>query len=399
MPIDHVFIIFKENHTFDNFFATYPGANGTTSAMTSTGATTPLTQYKNELGMSGSNGWDAAHKNYDGGKMDQFDVNNTAASLGSYPIIGSVGFLFEGTFSTFSPANGQPGGPAKYYWQVAQQGVLCDNYFTSVMGCSTPNHMMSFAASCGDCISNENFTTHLFTVLDANGNAQSHPNHFSATEIPTTIVNELEAKGISWKYFAEAEPQALVQQLLAALEGNAASIKALDVAASLPSFATNYDETTATLDTNLAGLLASGQVGQYTYIKPAPLVCEHPGISPVGQGAEWTRNVVNAIGQSQYWDHCAILITFDDSGGFYDHVAPPQVDRLGLGFRVPCIVISPYAKKGYVDHTLYEHSSLCKFTETVFGLPPMSARDAASADMTNAFDFAQPARPFSDFKF
>ena len=107
---------------------------------------------------------------------------------------------------------------------------------------------------------------------------------------------------------------------------------------------------------------------------------------------------MNAIGASQYWDRCVIFITWDDFGGFYDHVPPPQVDSMGLGFRVPCLIVSPYAKKGYVDHTQYEHSSICKFAESLYDLPAMTARDAAANDMMNAFDFTQKPRPFSDFK-
>src|SRR5262249_48668145 len=95
---------------------------------------------------------------------------------------------------------------------------------------------------------------------------------------------------------------------------------------------------------------------------------------------------------------CAIFITWDDFGGFYDHVPPPQVDYLGLGFRVPCLVVSPFAKKGFVDHTQLEHSSLCKFAESLFGLPAMTARDAAAKGMMEASDFKQTPRKFSEFK-
>ncbi len=393
IPIDHVFIIFKENHTFDNYFGSYPGANGVMSAKTSTGATVPLTQFTDELNVPGSNGWDSAHGDYDGGLMDRFDLNE------GQPIFSLLSFLDSGPFQTYAPANGQPGGPIKYYWQIAQQGTLCDNYFTSVMGCSSPNHMFSFAAQCGNLISNENLSTHQWTVLDANGNQVQHPNHFTVQEVPTTIANELEAKGLTWKYFAESQGFGIVGQLITSLEDNDASVSGLDVVAALPDFKQRYDDQTATLDTNLAALLASGQVGNVTYIKPAPFACEHPGVGPVGFGCDWTRKVVNEIGNSQYWNHCAILITFDDYGGFYDHVAPPQLDKLGLGFRVPCIIVSPYAKKGFVDHTQYEHASLCKFSEKVFGLPAMSTRDAASADMTDAFDFTQQPRSFADFHF
>src|SRR5581483_1325490 len=212
------------------------------------------------------------------------------------------------------------------------------------------------------------------TVLDANGNQVKHPNHFTAQEVPTALPCELEKKGLTWKYFAENQGAGVVGQLITTLEDNDASVKGLDVVSALPDFAQCYDDQTAALDVNLAALLAQGKVGNVTWIKPSPLVCEHPGIGPVSAGVDWTRKVVNEIGASAYWGRCVILITFDDYGGFYDHVAPPQVDKLGYGFRVPCIIVSPYAKKGFVDHTPLDHASLCKLAETLFGIAPMATR-------------------------
>jgi phospholipase C len=108
--------------------------------------------------------------------------------------------------------------------------------------------------------------------------------------------------------------------------------------------------------------------------------------------------VVNAIIDSRYWPESAIFITYDDFGGFYDHVAPPQVDDLGLGFRVPAIVVSPYARRAVVHETL-EVSSILRFVETTFGLPAMTARDGKANDFSSAFDFNQRPRPASDFRF
>ncbi|HEY7875761.1 MAG TPA: alkaline phosphatase family protein, partial [Actinomycetota bacterium] len=99
--------------------------------------------------------------------------------------------------------------------------------------------------------------------------------------------------------------------------------------------------------------------------------------------------VVNAIMQSKYWKSTAIFVTWDDFGGFYDHVVPPQVDEMGLGPRTPLLVISPWAKEGYVDSTTYELSSVLKFIETVYDLRPLTHRDRAASDMLNAFDFSQ----------
>jgi phospholipase C len=97
--------------------------------------------------------------------------------------------------------------------------------------------------------------------------------------------------------------------------------------------------------------------------------------------------------KSPYWNSTAIILTWDEYGGFYDHVAPPQIDKYGLGFRVPAIIISPYAKAGYIDHTQYSFGSILKFIEWRFNLPPLTARDAHANNLLNAFDFSQKPRP------
>lgn len=109
-------------------------------------------------------------------------------------------------------------------------------------------------------------------------------------------------------------------------------------------------------------------------------------------------SVVNAIGKSSYWDSTAIIILWDDWGGFYDHVSPPQLDYEGLGFRVPMIIVSPYAKKGYVAHTQYEFGSILKFVETTFGLPSLGTTDVRAHNITDAFNFSQKPRPFVTIK-
>ncbi len=395
-PIDHVFIIFKENHTFDNYFGNYPGADGSMTAKDSTGATRPLEGPFTDIDYPGSNAWDAAHTDYDQGAMDHFDLGEDGKGFWSSIIT----TIMHGAFVTYAPVTpNAPAGPVQYYWEIAQQGVLCDRYFTSAMAPSTPNHMYAIAATSGGSIANEDVSTKTTTVLDASGNLVSHPAHFSTSEITTALPNELEKAGKTWFYYQEHAGSNPLEPFLDSLMDNDQSIVNIDVIAGLPSFQTRFVNSQSDLHVMLPSLLNAGLVGNVTYIKPGPFHCEHPAIGGVGDGADWTRQVVNAIGQSSYWDHCAILITWDDYGGFYDHVAPPQVDKMGLGFRVPCIIVSPYAKKGVVDHTQYEHSSLCKFAETLFGLPAMTARDAASADMTNAFDFTQTPRAFSEFYF
>jgi phospholipase C len=374
-PVKHVFIIVKENHTFDNYFSGFPGADTVAAGTNSSGQSVRLGSPFIDLYYPGSNSWDAAHTDWNNGAMDSFDKGETII-----PLIEP-----DGPFVTFAGT-----GKVDYYTQEAQKGVLCDAFFTSVMGPSVPNHLFLLAATNAGTIANPSLTSGTIDVLDANGNRSAHPTSFSAAEVPTTLANELEAAGLTWSYWDE-------NSITNVIEGQGDGVKLFDVFTSLPDFSQRYIDNVADFDQNAPQMLQNGQVGNVTWIHPAGDNSEHPIVGGVEKGANWTKAVVNAIAGSTYWADCAIFITWDDFGGFYDHVAPPKYDQFGPGFRVPCIVISPFAKAGVVDHTTYEFSSIVRFCETTFGLPMMTARDAAAADMSLGFDFTQPPRPASDF--
>jgi phospholipase C len=147
--------------------------------------------------------------------------------------------------------------------------------------------------------------------------------------------------------------------------------------------------------------LLNGTLPAVTILKTEPAYDEHPGYSIVQQAEEHNRLLVQAVQLSKYWNDTVIFITYDDYGGWFDHVAPPEIDRWGPGGRVPLIVISPWAKKGFVDHTAYDTTSILKFIETRWGLAPLATRDAQANDLGNAFDFPQtvsaPSAPNSTF--
>jgi phospholipase C len=138
--------------------------------------------------------------------------------------------------------------------------------------------------------------------------------------------------------------------------------------------------------------IRAGKLPPVTWITPRYELSDHPPFS-LCYGENWTTQVVNAVMRSPMWDHTAIFLTWDDYGGFYDHLAPPSVDRMGFGFRVPLIVISPYAKDGYVSHRVSEFSSVLRFIEGNWDLQGLTGRGAGSDPMRSAFDFSQQPRP------
>jgi phospholipase C len=138
--------------------------------------------------------------------------------------------------------------------------------------------------------------------------------------------------------------------------------------------------------------LKSGSFPQVSWVIPSGPLSEHPPAS-ITLGMNWVKSVIDAIMSSPYWDSTAIILTWDDYGGFYDHVPPPQIDKYGLGFRMPALIISPYVKHGYVDHTQYQFESILKFIEWRFNIPALTFRDLHANNLLNAFDFSQKADP------
>ena len=140
--------------------------------------------------------------------------------------------------------------------------------------------------------------------------------------------------------------------------------------------------------------IAAAKLANVTWITPSAKESDHAGVTD-GTGPSWVSSVVNAIGESPYWSSTAIIVVWDDWGGWYDHVAPPTYNSYELGFRVPLIVISPYAKTGYVSHVQHEFGSILKFTEETFGLPSLGTTDARADDLSDCFNFDQSPTVFS----
>jgi phospholipase C len=190
----------------------------------------------------------------------------------------------------------------------------------------------------------------------------------------------LDAKGVTWRYYAPSSTSDSFY-ILSAYQ----AIRHIF-------FGPDWQKNVLSPETKVLTDIASGQLAQVTWIVPAFNNSDHPGAP--AQGPDWVASIVNAIGNSKYWSSTAIFISWDDWGGWYDHVPPPQIDNMGLGFRVPVIVVSPYAKHGYVSHVTREAGSFLRFTEEDFNLPSLGTRDALVDDFADCFDYTQQPAPF-----
>ncbi|HTP56464.1 MAG TPA: alkaline phosphatase family protein [Thermoplasmata archaeon] len=333
-PISHIVVVLQENHTFDNYFGTYPGADGIAGTPirlpTSPGGLPSVAPSHSPVLTPAdlTHSWAAAHEDYDGGKMDGFVYGEGSA--------GSLVYFERGDLPR--------------YWAVADRHVLCDRYFTSAMTESAPNHLYLVAGTSGGIRD------------DAVPATLSFPPIFA----------QLDSRGISWKVYGFTswyERFAYVQET--------------------PGAKTRFATGTA-FATDLAG----GELPDVAWIIGAPGGDEHPPANVQAGQNSVADDILNPLGRSPYWSTSAVFITWDDYGGFYDHVPPPQVDAFGYGFRVPCLVVSPYARSGYLDHTVNDHTSILKFIEERHGLSPLTARDAAANDFAEAFDLTAPPKPF-----
>jgi phospholipase C len=355
--IQHTVFIICENHTFDNYFGAFPGADGVTSGTTSTGQSIPLSTMPDTYPDSVlCNSWDCALLAMDNGKMDKFDLIGGTA------------------WSGYTQASEQE---VSNYWAYARQFVLADHYFTSVHGPSVPNHLFVIAAQSGGVIDDggnpgpglacDGNSYGTDTVIDANGVRSQHAPCYDFPTLPDSLTNA----SISWKYYAYGGGYLfLINHLY-----NGPALR--DNVAPPEQFLTDAQ---------------TGNLPAVSWLLPPQADGEHPPAS-MCQGENWAVSVLNALMQGPEWNSTAVFITWDDFGGFYDHVAPPQIDQFGLGPRVPLLIISPYAKSGYVSHDAYDHTSILKFVETRYHLRPLTSRDAQADAMLDSFDFSQPPQP------
>jgi len=315
---------------------------------------------------------------YDNGKMDRFDLLKGNGQ--QHP-----GDLYGNNSLTQFQQSDIPN-----YWSYAQNFVLGDNMFSSLMGPSFPNHLYTVAAQSGGAINNPRTDRNIGTLHNsAKGWGCDVPNQRvqvqssdGSTQVQEacfdfqTLADELDAKGYSWRYYAPPRGQG------GYIWSSFDAIKHIR-------FGKDWQYVVPT--EQFMSDAASGNLPTVSWIVTPGKVSEHAPAS-VCVGENWTVQMLNALMQGPAWSSTAVFLTWDDFGGFYDHVAPQQIDGYGLGFRAPLLVISPFAKKRYIDHTQYEYSSMLRFAEDALGLSTLTNRDKGANDMMNAFDFTQSPR-------
>jgi phospholipase C len=378
LPIDHIVILVKENHTFDNYFGSFPGAEGTSVAMTTAGPI-PVRRPPLLLLRDLDHSHAAALTDWNGGTMDHFNEGDPR---------NATDHLAYAQYTEQDIPN---------YWQYARHFTLCDHFFASMLGPSFPGHSFTLFAQAGWATDNPTQTIK-WGCDDAAGTTVGVEDQTTCTELrkfpcfdlPT--IPDVLPPTVSWKFYGSTLPPFIGEVW--------SMFDAIDHIRNSPTWDAKIVDYT-----ELERDLQNGTLPNISYLINQDAADEHPPI-PVCVGENWTVRRINELMQSQYWPHMAIILTYDDFGGWYDHVPPPRQygcnpqRPYGLGFRVPAIIISPYAKPGFIMRSVAQQASIPKFLERVFNLPALHSLDPAAQDgpdtndLLEAFDFNQtPNRP------
>jgi phospholipase C len=382
--ITHVIYLVKENRTFDTLFGRFPGAKGTTHGTLCDGTRIPLADATNDTA-GASHSFIATIKAINGGRMNCFDAIPQGENAATYV-----------QYSEDQIPN---------YWTYARRFTLGDRFFSAAYGPTFVEHFWLVAASGNRYIENErplegqagtdgvvggycdDPTERIYSFptltsreqrtvyrLEEQAATKRLWNDWVTERWPChdieTLPDLLRGAGISWKYYLSDTPYFDVMGTIPHIRYGPMWRDVVDTSTFLPD-------------------LRSGHLPRVSWLLPPTALSDHPAYGDLCDGENWTVRTVNAIMQSRYWKHTAIFLTWDDFGGFYDHLAPPHLDIYGDGPRVPLLVISPYARPGYVFDQTSDFTSVLRFVEQLHGLHPLTDRDAAANDLLGAFDFHQ----------
>lgn len=348
-PIKHVLVACQENRTFDEYFGYYPKAGsfgipaGYYQPDGHGGKVYPY-HFQSYSTSDVSHSWQSTHSEWDMGKMDGIYTTDGSNAMGYYN-----------------------GSDLSYYYLLARNFTLCGNYFCYQLGPTTPNRLALWTATCGGNTTN-----------NINGGQLNWP----------TIVDLLDQYHISWKCY----------NLGLGTGSQPTAAEGYNALAYFQKWV--LDPRLYLLEADYYRDLSAGTLPQVSFLITESLISEHPP-ADIQMGQQKMQQVITALMKSPVWRSSALFFTYDEGGGYFDHVAPPQVDAYGMGFRVPMLVVSPWAKRGYISGHLYEHSSVLKFIERRFGLPSLASVNhqfdtqtpGTNNDAANGQPFGPPAPP------
>jgi phospholipase C len=361
-PIKHIITILQENHTYDNYFGTYPRGDGLppdTCVPVDPRHPKGKCVRPFHIGDNGILSRDLDHSaathrlQYDHGRLDGFvsalNLRNQDGRL-------ALGY--------------RDGRDLPYYWNLADKYVLYDRFFSSAAAGSYFNHVYWVTGGPGE------------------GYDRFPPGGYKKI---TTIFDRLDAAGVSWKFYVQNYEPRLNFRTIRQFPGNRASQVIWVPLLNIPRYLDNPRLRSHIVDLDQYYTdLHDGTLPAVSYVAPAG-PSEHPP-SNIASGEAFVGTMINALIASREWKNSAFLLAYDDWGGWYDHVKPPQVDRYGYGFRVPAILVSPYAKRGVIDHTTLDFTSILRFIEDNWRLKPLGARDARANSIASGLDFSKPPR-------
>jgi phospholipase C len=434
--IQHVVIIFQENRTPDNLFqglcippygsssacSTNPSASQydiASSGVDSTGATITLSPI--DLGTAGTNGnpdnYDLSHAHSAFVDMCQLNPATGICAMDGADLIPA-----SCTPTTPPVANCPPPPDPQFmyvypndvapYLTMAQTYTFADHMFQTNEGPSFPAHQFIISGTSAPTATSTLFVSEnpakqkesagciapadqTVKVIDASGSETSNPAIYPCFEHPT-LTDSLDAANISWRYYAPSAgsiwtaPDA-IEHMCQPSAPTGGDCVGPDWTGTSPKVVIGQTQSNAQILTDIQ----SNQLQQVSWVIPTGQDSDH-ALSNNGCGPSWVTSIVNAIGNSQYWSNTVIILTWDDWGGWYDHV-PPAVIANGsswgsgyvYGFRVPMVVMSPYAKPAYISHVTHDFGSILKFIETNFNLPSLGYADAPADNLSDIFNFSQ----------
>jgi phospholipase C len=375
--IKHIVWIMQENRSFDDLFQGYPGADTRPYGEDSQGHTVSL------MPVSLARGYDIDHSSAAFFRA----CNGTSSIPGTHCRMN--GFDRERIYCfQRCPRHPQygyvPHSESRLYFEMAHQYVLSDRTFASNLDLRYVSHQYMVAGQANRAVDFPSRAWGCVQVPNAIGTlteARAYGPVIPVCQNYQTLGDELDAAGLSWRLYSASKSSQWMGYR---------SIRHIR-------FGADWNANVIGSSLQVIADVAKGELADVTWVTPS---CKNSDHSACGSptGPEWVSDVVNAIGESPFWSSTAIFVMWDEWGGWYDHVKPPYLDFDGLGFRVPLLVISPFAKRGYVSHVQYEHGSILKFIEDRFDLARLAASDRrANSPAADCFDFTQPVRKFEPF--